>query len=55
MFGEKHSKTADSYSKVGLAQHALEEYTSALESETNRVKTFFSVCKSPSRVVFQYI
>jgi len=55
MFGEKHSKTADSYSKVGLAQHALEEYTSALESETNRVKTFFSVYKSPSRVVFQYI
>ena len=44
LFGEEHSKTADSYHLVGVTQHSLSDYTAALESRKRaldiRIKLF---------------
>ena len=37
-FGENHSETADSYLSVGVTQHSVGDYNSALKSKTGALE-----------------
>ena len=42
LFGEEHSKTADSYHSVGVTQHSLRDYIAALKSKKRALDITFN-------------